>query len=96
MILRIGFREMTDSCKGGGAPLLNASGSGSHASLLQKQMSFKTAVGGNPMSKADEIEVLESGHVERPTTGYTKVNAILVLKRFLFYLSLFIELFIID
>lgn len=72
---------MSDLSKG--ATLLNPSGSGSHASLLQKQMSFKTAVGGNQLSKADEIEVLESGHLERPTTGYTKVNAILVLKRFL-------------
>lgn len=47
---------------------------GSHSALLQKQMSFKTSVGANHLSKADEIEVIESGHNDGSSARYNKVN----------------------
>ncbi|XP_046803762.1 uncharacterized protein LOC111687492 [Lucilia cuprina] len=49
----------------------NPSG-GSHSALLQKQMSFKTSVGANQLSKADEIEVIENGHNDTSSARYNK------------------------
>uniref|UniRef100_A0A1A9VM03 Peptidase M13 N-terminal domain-containing protein n=1 Tax=Glossina austeni TaxID=7395 RepID=A0A1A9VM03_GLOAU len=45
---------------------------GSHSALLQKQMSFKTSVGANQLSKTDDIEVIESGNVDGTSTRYDK------------------------
>ncbi|KAM7359547.1 neprilysin-like 16 isoform 1-T7 [Cochliomyia hominivorax] len=53
----------------------NPSG-GSHSALLQKQMSFKTSVGANHLTKADEIEVIESGHNDSSSARYNKNTAL--------------------
>lgn len=47
---------------------------GCNTALLQKQMSFKSSVGaaGGPMSKADEIEVIESGNADGAQARYRK------------------------
>lgn len=46
---------------------------GSHAALLQKQMSFKTSVGANQLLKTDDIEVIESVQIDASTGRYNKV-----------------------
>lgn len=61
-----------DICGRGVITTANPTG-GSHSALLQKQMSFKTSVGANQLSKADEIEVIESGHNDGSSTHYSKV-----------------------
>ncbi|TMW44912.1 hypothetical protein DOY81_010008 [Sarcophaga bullata] len=71
-----------DTCGRGNAAVVgvittaNPTG-GSHSALLQKQMSFKTSVGANQLSKADEIEVIESGHNDGSSTHYNKVHKLL-------------------
>lgn len=50
---------------------------GSHSALLQKQMSFKTSVGANQLSKTDDIEVIESGNVDGTSTRYDKVSCLM-------------------
>lgn len=51
----------------------NPSG-GSSASLLQKQLSFKTPVGSKQMGKSDEIEMIDSSNIENFNTRYNKVS----------------------
>ncbi|KAH8382796.1 hypothetical protein KR009_005305 [Drosophila setifemur] len=53
----------------------NPSG-GSSASLLQKQLSFKTPVGSKPMGKSDEIEMIDSANIESFNTRYNKNSII--------------------
>ncbi|XP_039493809.1 uncharacterized protein LOC120453255 [Drosophila santomea] len=53
----------------------NPSG-GSSASLLQKQLSFKTPVGSKQMGKSDEIEMIDSANIENFNTRYNKNSII--------------------
>ncbi|XP_017052824.1 uncharacterized protein LOC108095990 [Drosophila ficusphila] len=53
----------------------NPSG-GSSASLLQKQLSFKTPVGSKQMGKSDEIEMIDSSNIENFNTRYNKNSII--------------------
>ncbi|EDW33859.1 GL21940 [Drosophila persimilis] len=53
----------------------NPSG-GSSASLLQKQLSFKTPVGSKQIGKSDEIEIVDSSNIENFNAGYNKNSII--------------------
>ncbi|XP_037707538.1 uncharacterized protein LOC119545764 [Drosophila subpulchrella] len=53
----------------------NPSG-GSSASLLQKQLSFKTPVGSKQIGKSDEIEMIDSANIENFNTRYNKNSII--------------------
>ncbi|XP_032305434.1 uncharacterized protein LOC6499889 isoform X2 [Drosophila ananassae] len=53
----------------------NPSG-GSSASLLQKQLSFKTPVGSKQMGKSDEIEMIDSSNIENFNNRYNKNSII--------------------
>ncbi|XP_052859065.1 uncharacterized protein LOC128266528 isoform X1 [Drosophila gunungcola] len=53
----------------------NPSG-GSSASLLHKQLSFKTPVGSKQMGKSDEIEMIDSSNIENFNTRYNKNSII--------------------
>ncbi|SPP83237.1 uncharacterized protein LOC117585670 isoform X1 [Drosophila guanche] len=53
----------------------NPSG-GSSASLLQKQLSFKTPVGSKQVCKSDEIEIVDSSNIENFNAGYNKNSII--------------------
>ncbi|XP_017079843.1 neprilysin-2 [Drosophila eugracilis] len=53
----------------------NPSG-GSSASLLQKQLSFKTPVGSKQLGKSDEIEMIDSANIENFNTRYNKNSII--------------------
>lgn len=50
----------------------NPSG-GSSASLLQKQLSFKTPICSNQFGKTDEVEIIENSNLDNLAGQYNKV-----------------------
>lgn len=50
----------------------NPSG-GSSASLLQKQLSFKTPICSNQFGKADDVEIIDNSNLDNIAGRYNKV-----------------------